>query len=188
MSASSTNYTVDSAQSAATYETRFLGLMPIRGTFTRLEGALVFDPHRSAGEIDVLIDATSLTASSEHARSVARGPDFFNTEKFPSIKFRSTRLVFTETVLVSVEGNLTLAGVTHPVALQVASMACEPRETSPAMCDARATVTVKRSAFGMRTWARTLADEVSITLQLIAHAVASPNKTGDPVMESPVVK
>lgn len=190
-SVSATQYTVDSRVSAATYETHFLGLVPIRGTFTRLTGTMKFDPRRDVGEIDVLIDTLSLTANSARARNVARGPDFFNSEKFPSIQFRSTRLVFADAALVSVEGNLTLSGVTQPVTLQVSSMACEPASPSESAalvtCQARASVTVKRSTFGMRAWPHTLSDDVAITLQLVAQS-APPNKTGDPVMESPVVK
>ena len=86
-------YRLDPKESMASFEVKFLGLFPIRGEFRRTTGMLIYDAALHQGHIEVFIDTTTLEASTEKAQSSARGPDFFDVEKHPSIDFKSTRFV-----------------------------------------------------------------------------------------------
>jgi polyisoprenoid-binding protein YceI len=83
---------------------------------------------------------------------ILKREDYFNAEKFPAMTFRSRDLIFDGDVPVAANGQLTLLGVTRPVALKIAGFKCA---THPyfrrTMCGAEVTATIKRSEFGMTT-------------------------------------
>jgi polyisoprenoid-binding protein YceI len=172
-------YRIEPTETTARFEVHFLGVFPIRGDFRRTTGTLVYDPATKQGNIEVAIDATTLEASTGKAEANARGADFFNVEKFPSIDFKSSRFVFEEEKLRAVEGALSLVGMTRPVVLVVNDSKCEPaREREAAYCRADATLTVKRSDFGMKAWSHTVGDEVVI--QIVIMARTAPEASGAP--------
>ena len=91
--ASATRYEIDPAETRAGYETKYLGIFPVRGIFTSISGALHYAPVMPAAtrpaQVSVVIDATSLTPTtfdSESKRSMLRGEAFFYVEKFPTIE------------------------------------------------------------------------------------------------------
>jgi polyisoprenoid-binding protein YceI len=176
---STEKFIVDNAQTRATYETRYLGVIPVRGRFDNLSGSLHYRFERPIAEreaaIQVSIDAKSLrptTFDNEDKRAMIRGPEFFNVEKFPTIEFRSTQFRYEADKLIAIDGTLTLVGVTKPVTLRVNKSGCEPATTErPARCTASTFLNVKRFEFGMRGWEKTVSDEVRIAVEFVAVAV-----------------
>jgi hypothetical protein len=69
-----------------------------------------------------------------------QGEDFLDTAKYPTATFKSTKVVFEGDKPVSIEGNLTLKGVTKPVTLTVTSFQAMPH---PMM---------KKDAIGANAW------------------------------------
>ncbi|MBL8523989.1 MAG: YceI family protein [Betaproteobacteria bacterium] len=177
-------YRIEPTETTARFEVHFLGVFPIRGDFRRTSGTLIYDPATRVGNIDVAIDATTLEAGSERAQKTARGEDFFNVDKFSSIDFKSSRFVFEDSKLRAVEGMLTLVGLNKPVVLVVNDSKCEPaREREAAYCRADATLTVKRSDFGMKAWSHTVGDDVVIRIAIVAKqapdsAIVVPTAAG----------
>lgn len=172
-------YRIDSNETAASYETRFLGVLPMRGDFRRSSGMLVYDRATRSGNIDIRIDVASMVSSTVKAEATARGPDFFNVERYPFITFKAATFVFDSDQLRTVEGELTLVGVTRPVTLTIQQAHCEP-----AICRAEGEVVVQRSSFGMKSWSRTVSDDVTIRISLVARAETPESKTppaGEPV-------
>lgn len=160
-----TEYTVDPMETRASFVVAFFGVIPIHGEFSRVTGSLRFDDGKETGAVNIVIDATSLKGGGE----TARGPDFFHVSKFPSIEFQSRRFAFDNGVLTRVEGELALTGQRHPVSLDLQGVHCEA--THAAMlrrCRGDAEVTVKRSQFGMTGWKRSVSDDVTIRIRLVA--------------------
>ena len=177
--ADATQYRIDPAETTAGFEVHLLGLFPIRGDFRRTTGMLFYEPQSRQGNIDVFIDSTTVDASTAHARTSVRGPDFFNVEKFPSIDFRSSRFVFESDKLKMVEGMLTLTGVSQPVTLEIMRSHCEaasPMEL--AVCRADAKLVVQRSAFGMNAWSHMLSDTVTIRVGIVARDAGVLSREG----------
>lgn len=163
-------YIIDPRETTSNFYVRFLGVFPIHGKFQRTTGTLTFDRASRQGSIDVVIDTTTLVASTARAETSARGPDFFEVDKYPVIKFTSSRFVFDENRLASIEGNLTMVGNTHPVILNVSRSNCESATgTVPARCLATADLVVKRSVFGMKAWAHTVGESVRIGIDISAR-------------------
>jgi polyisoprenoid-binding protein YceI len=169
-------FEIDPAQTKTTYETRYLGVFPIRGVFERMTGTLHYLPAKPVGEreprIHVVIDATSLkpsTFDTKAKRDMVRGPEFFNVEKFPTIEFKSSEFRYAAEKLVAIDGTLTLVGVSKPVTLLISKSGCEPSTASrAARCTATAVLNVQRSQFGMTGWDKLVSDEVKIGVELVA--------------------
>lgn len=172
------NYRIEPTETTASFEVWLIAFIPIRGHFKRTGGALRFDPIARSGYIEVAIDTTTLEANSPRAQATARGRGFFNVEKYPRVEFKSSRFIFEGDRLRAIEGMLTLTGTTQPVTLVVDQAACKPTVGGePSVCRADASFTVKRSAFGMKSWANSVGDEVTIRIDIVAfadEAIAKP--------------
>ncbi len=178
-------YTLDPTATHSRFEAKFLGLITVRGKFNRTTGKLLHHPAwrdaagRATDSIDAEIDATSLdahVANSETTNQILRGPEFFNVEKFPVIAFRSSRFNWEGDKLKSIEGGLTLLGVTRAATFTVEKSGCTPATTAGARarCTADAFVEVMRSDFGMRGWSASVSNEVKIIIALVAVAEPLP--------------
>jgi polyisoprenoid-binding protein YceI len=88
---------------------------------------------------------------------------------FPIITYKSRKMNFEGDKLVSVEGDLTLKGVTKPVTLTLSSFLCmqHPMAKKDA-CGATATAKVNRSDFNMGKYAPLVGDEVTLTIPVEA--------------------
>ena len=70
---------------------------------------------------------------------------------------------------MSVDGNLTLKGVTKPVTLTVTGFQCMPHPiVKKDACGASATATIKRTEFNAGKYAPYVSDEVTLTFAIEA--------------------
>ena len=107
--------------------------------------------------------------------AVVKGEKYLNVEKFPTITYKSDNVRFDGDRVVRVEGELTMLGVTRPVALDVQNFTCgaHPFNKKP-MCGGQATATIKRSDFGMSAGLPYApADEVRIVIPFEAYQADS---------------
>ena len=178
--ASAATYIIDPRATTATFDVRFLGLFPLHGKFLRTSGTLFYDRATKQGSIEVFIDTTALVAANAKAQALARGPEFFEVEKYPSMEFKSSRFVFDDSRLKFIEGSLTLVGNTQPVVLTVTDSRCDiATEHESASCHAAAVLVVKRSAFGMKAWAHTVSEEVTIRIAISARQASDYEPRGE---------
>ncbi|MBV9061560.1 MAG: polyisoprenoid-binding protein, partial [Alphaproteobacteria bacterium] len=93
----------------------------------------------------------------------------FHTDKFPTATFVSTQSTKTGPNTGTVTGNLTIAGVTKPVTLNVTFNGGRnsPFPLQPYRIGFDATGTVKRSDFGLThvIWSGMVSDEVSLSIE-----------------------
>lgn len=143
-------YALQSAHSQPSFEARHIGFTTQRGSFGKATGKVTLDRAAKKGTVDIVIDATSIKTFDTRLDDVVKGDRFFNVEKFPTITFKSSDVMFDGDRVVRVDGELTMLGVTKPVSLQVADFKCgdNPFNKKP-MCGADAMATIKRSDWGM---------------------------------------
>ena len=99
-----------------------------------------------------------------------RTADFFNATEFPDMVDKSTQFNFNGDKVESVEGNLTLLGVTKPVKLTATTFTCGPNPfTKKEMCGADFAGAVKRSDFGMKFGVPPISDEVKLLIAVEAY-------------------
>jgi len=147
-------YAFDSKRADVNF-TYYVGFLSQSGRFTELDGLFQFDeraPER--GSISAVIKTTSLTA---HAwESELKGSMFFNVAVFPEIRFRSRSAKLAAGDGAEFIGDLTMNGVTQPVAL----LAILKNRSHVS-----ATGHIKRSAFNMTALSFLVADEIDIQIE-----------------------
>jgi len=143
-------YVIDPVHSQPQWIARHIGFSNQHGNFGKATGKITLDRPAKKGSVDVSIDATSIRTYDARLDAIVKGERFFNVEKFPTIAYKSTNLTFDGDKVTSVDGELTMLGVTRPVTLKVSDFACgEQAFNKKPMCGAEATATIKRSEFGM---------------------------------------
>jgi len=162
-------YVIDPVHTAPRFEYNHLGYSNQMHRFDKTSGKITLDREAKTGSVDVVIDAKSVDTGYPLFNGHIQGEDFFNTEKYPTITFKSDKLKFDGDKLVAVDGNLTVKGITKPVTLTVTSFLCMPH---PIMkkdaCGANASVVVKRSEFNMPKYTPYVSDEVTLTIPVEA--------------------
>lgn len=162
-------YNVDPTHTYAAYEVGHLGLSLQSGVFTKIDGKLSVDEAAKSGNVDITIDAASLQTFLADRDKHLKSADFFNVEKFPTLRYQSDKVVFAGGKPAKVEGKLTLLGVTKPVTLTLdkVSKGKNPM-TGIETWGANATATIKRSEFGMKTFLPAISDDVTIKIAIEA--------------------
>ena len=99
--------------------------------------------------------------------------DWLDAAKFPNATFKSTRVQAAGTNQLTVEGDLTVKGVTKPVTLDVTLNGAgeHPMRKVPAI-GFDATTTLKRSDFGLGAYAPAVSDEVKVHITTEAFVAA----------------
>jgi polyisoprenoid-binding protein YceI len=107
-------WAIDPVWSSLEFEVRKVGLIPIKGRAPGFSGTIRSEDQLS---IEGTVDATSITTFDETRDGHLQSPDFFDTERYPELRFTSTDLtVDGDEVLV--RGDLTIKGTTKPVELR----------------------------------------------------------------------
>src|SRR5581483_1505724 len=113
-------YTIDPAHSSAQFSIRHMMITNVRGGFSSVKGTVEYDSDNpSNSTVDVTIDATTIKTLDEQRDAHLKSADFLDVEKYPTITFKSTKVLPGDSGEAKVEGNLTIHGVTRPVVLNV---------------------------------------------------------------------
>lgn len=143
-------YVLDPVHSQVSFEARHMGMTTQRGRFMKSAGTVTLDPAAKAGSLEVTIEAASVRTYDSTLDAIVKGPKFFDVEKYPTITYRSTKFVFDGERIASIEGELTMLGVTRPVTLRIVDYRCGPQPfNKKPMCGGDATATIRRSEWGM---------------------------------------
>ena len=137
--------------------------------FDKTSGKIVFDKEAKTGSVDVVIDTRSVNTGSSVFNEHIQAADFLDTANFPSITFKSTKVNFAGDKPSSIDGVLTIKGVSKPVTLTVTSFLAMPHPMLKRdAIGANATTTIKRSEFNAGKYAPYVGDDVTLTIAVEA--------------------
>ena len=137
--------------------------------FDNTTGTVVFDADAKTGSVDITIDMKSVNTGFADFNGHIQGEDFLDTAKFPKATFKSTKVNFQDGKPASIEGQLTIKGVTKAVALTVTSFQAMPHPMlKKDAIGANAFTVIKRSEFNAGKYAPYVGDEVRIEIALEA--------------------
>ncbi|MFC7310699.1 YceI family protein [Streptomyces monticola] len=114
------DYTIDPAHTSIGFTARHAMVTNVKGAFLDFDGSLHLDgsdPARSTASIDVRMD--SIDTGSGDRDGHLKSADFFDTEKFPAMTFRSTKAEALGGDDYRITGDLTIKDVTKPVAIDL---------------------------------------------------------------------
>lgn len=168
-------YEIDPTHSSVHFSVRHMMVSNVRGEFTKVAGTVSFDPENHAdSSAEATIDVASINTRDEQRDGHLKSPDFLDLEKFPTITFKSTKVVPSEGG-GKLTGDLTIHGVTRPITLDVEGPGPEVKDPwGKQRVGVSATTKLSRKDFGL-TWNAALetggvlvGDEVKITIDIEA--------------------
>jgi polyisoprenoid-binding protein YceI len=162
-------YAIDGNHTLPRFSYSHFGYSTQLSRFDKAAGKIAIDRQAKTGTVEVTIDTTSVNTGSALFNEHIQGNDFLDTARYPTATFKSSQLKFEGDKPVSVDGLLTLKGISKPVTLTVSSFHCMPHPIlKKDACGANATAIVKRTDFNMGKYAPHVGDEVTITIPVEA--------------------
>ncbi len=168
-----TTYEIDSTHSSAHFSVRHLMVSNVRGEFTKVSGTVNFDPEKpETSTVEATIDANSISTRDAQRDGHLKSADFLDTEKFPTITFRSKKVELAPGG-GKVTGDLTIHGTTREVTLDVEGPSPEMKDPwGKQRVGASASTKISRKEFGLvwnaalETGGVMIGDEVKINIDV----------------------
>jgi len=175
---STNDFTIDQVHTHIGFSVRHMMVSTVRGQFRDYRGTVVVDPtdftrSRFEGEVDVASIDTGNAQRDDHLRT----SDFFDAPNHPKITFKSARVERRGEDTFVVHGDLTIRGVTRPIALDVEFHGTSKNPWGKTVTGLSARATLNRKDFGVSYNAVLEAGGVAVgekvTLELEAEFVAA---------------
>ncbi len=173
-------FALDPTHSSVEFSVRHMMFSKVRGVFGTFSLELTVDDATSLpSAVKASIDASSIDTKVADRDAHLRSADFLDVEKFPTITFASTSITG-KAAGFTIAGNLTIHGVTKPVALdaQLGGRATDPWGNDRIAYEA--STKINRKEFGLG-WNQALeaggvlvGEELEISLTIQAVKVATP--------------
>ena len=125
----------------------------VKGEFSQITGSLTFEPSNlSASHVEATINAATVSTRESQRDRHLRSSDFLDVNRYPTITFRSTKIVSAGENGYQVSGELTIHGITREAVLRVDSVTPEIKDPDGRLRrGASATTRIERKDFGL-TW------------------------------------
>lgn len=174
--APATQWKVDKAHSAITFSVSHL-FTPVEGRFQKFEDEFLFDPaNLKESKASFTIDVASVNTQEQKRDQDLQSANFFDAEKFPAMKFTSTRFESKGGNNYVAYGKLTIKDVTKEIALpfKVLGTADHPMMKGTKVMSIQSELSLNRNDYGVGTgsWAATMVvgNEVNVKITLEANS------------------
>ncbi|AKF83324.1 Polyisoprenoid-binding protein YceI [Myxococcus fulvus] len=165
---------VDPAHSSAGFTVKHMMVSNVTGSFNIKQGAVNLDEKDvTKSTVEATLDAATVNTGNAKRDEHLKAPDFFDTAKFPTITFKSTKVEKAGEGKLKVTGNLTMHGVTKPVVLDVTGPSAESKDPwGNTRTGVAATTKLNRKDFGLtyntalETGGVAVGEEVTVNLDL----------------------
>ncbi len=122
----------------------------VHGRFDGFEGVIEFDPENpEATVVRGTIDARTVNTNRAKRDKHLRSADFFDVEKYPTLRFESTGVSDVSGGRGKLSGNLTIRGVTRPVVLDVRYLGQGSDPWGNVRAGFKASLTISRKDYGL---------------------------------------
>ena len=167
--AQTSTWTSDPAHSEVDFSISHLTVSNVHGRFGHVTASIVYDEADvTKSTVNATIDVSGVDTGEEARNNHLKSPDFFEVTANPTATFTSTSVAKSDNGL-TINGNLTLHGVTKPVVLHAEG----PRGPAPGMdhkphAGFSATTSVKRTDFGIgaKFPSTVVGEEVKLDIEL----------------------
>ncbi|GAB2829348.1 YceI family protein [Streptomyces daliensis] len=159
----------DPPHTAIRFIARHVGMANVHGRFTRFDGGLRIGERPEDSYVECTIDASSITTGNNTRDNHLRSADFLDVKNYPYIHFASNRFANRAGNKWSVQGTLTLHGVSRSVALETDYLGFVNGGYGEELrCAAKATAELHREEYTLN-WRNMLAKGIAVvgpTVQL----------------------
>ena len=151
-SASAASYTIDKDHTQPSFEFPHMGISGWRGKFSRTSGKVNFDRAARTGDVNIVVQTSSIEFGHKGMNEGAVGSEWLNTDQFPNMVYQG-KIRFEGDKPVAVDGRLTLLGVSQPLTLKINSLKCiEHPFFKREVCGADAEGDLDRADFGLKQY------------------------------------
>jgi len=165
-------WTVDPTHSSIEFAVRHMGIATVRGTFGTFDVMPVLNEQGMLTDVTATVDVGSLDTGVDQRDEHLRSPDFFDVAQHPEMTYRSTKVENLGGGRYRVSGDLTIRGITHPVALDVETSEQVKDPWGNQRIGAEITAKLNRTKWGL-TWTQVLeagsllvGEEVKISMEM----------------------
>jgi len=167
-------YKIDPAHTFPSFEADHMGISVWRGKLNKSSGTVTLDKATGSGTVDIVMDLASIDFGLPDLNRWAVGAHFFNTRKHPKATYKGRFDGAAGGMPAQVLGELTLHGVTRPVALTIHLFKCIPHPLFKRdLCGADASATFNRDEFGLGV-GKEYGFKMDVNLRIQVEAVAVP--------------
>ncbi|WP_203567617.1 YceI family protein [Aestuariimicrobium ganziense] len=173
------SYNLDPSHTRLGFVTRHAMVTKVRGSFDEFEGTASGDgANPESAQIDVTIQAASFDSRNDQRDAHVRGEDFLDVEKYPTLRFTSTKVEVVDDDTLNVTGDLTIKDVTKSITIpfDFEGEATDPFGNSRIGFEGR--TKLSRKDFGL-TWNAALetggvlvSDDITLELEISAIKAA----------------
>ena len=162
-------WALDTTHTDVSFTARHLMVTKVRGRFAVSGGTVTIAENPLDSSVEATIDVASVNSGEAGRDADLLSADFFDVEHYPTITFRSTKVVAAGDGNYELTGELTVKDVTRPVTSTSSTSApSTPRSATPAPGSARARRSVARTGASTGTWQRgggaVLGDKIKLNI------------------------
>ena len=173
-SAALTTWKIDPAHSSAEFKVKHMMISNVKGSFSGLSGALTEHTTDSTlSSVEASIPVTTISTGDAQRDGHLKSAEFFDADKYPTLNFKSTKVVKKGEAEYEVTGDLTVHGVTKPVKFAVEGPSAPGKDPwGNTRIGLSATTKINRKDFGLEwnaaleTGGFLVGDDVTITLEV----------------------
>lgn len=163
------SYLIDTDNTAIRLSWHAFGGILSWATFSGVTGAVTLNPDNDVDDhIHVTIPVATLVASNKLLTWQLKSDMFFESERYPTIEFISSRVVDVGAGRFRVFGTLTVRNISRPVILE--AVVKDPQAHALTL---DANTAISRAAYGMDKFALVVDDRIAIAIAIQAHGVPS---------------
>jgi polyisoprenoid-binding protein YceI len=160
----------DPTHSSASFAVKHMVVATFRGRFEQLDATLSVDED-GTGHLNGAVEAGSIVVKDENLQAHLGAPDFFDTERYPQVRF-SSKSIRRDGEQIVIDGDLTIKDQTHPV--EARGTITDPHETLGGAVKLGLTLetVIDRTKFGLNWNAQlpkggfALSDDVKLIVEL----------------------
>lgn len=143
-------WTVDKAHAKMTFTVTHLLMSEVDGVFKSFDASITSSKEDFSDAVfELSADMKQVTTNQEMRDGHLQKADMFDTEKFPTMTFKSTSIKAAGAKKYVLVGDLTLKGVTKPVTLDLTLIGTGTNRQGKKLVGFKAAGTVKRTDFGV---------------------------------------
>jgi len=168
VNAANDKYSFDKAHTQILFFVSHLGFSNSQGEFHDYDGYFMFDQNNpESSSVEINIKTNSIDMDDERWDEHMKGADFFDAENFPLMSFKSTNIELTGEKTGNITGDLTILGITKPVVLAtIFNKAGRHPFNQKYVAGFSASVTIKRSEWGMKYGLPLIGDDVDLRIEV----------------------
>ena len=113
------SWEIDTIHSTVSFAVRHMMVSTVRGRFNVVRGHLHIDENQPANSwVEAEVDAASIDTHNDQRDAHLRSADFFATDTYPLITFKSTQVEHMDGQDYKISGDLTMHGITRTVTFE----------------------------------------------------------------------